>query len=140
MPTIAPEAGSTSARRASPEPSGWAVFAAAMLLISGTFGMIWGLGAVLNDEVVTVGGRGVLILDFTAWGWAHIVVGAIMIATAFGLLAMSGWARWSAIFFATVQAILEVGVFPAFPLWSLVVIALDVVVIYQLTANWETAR
>jgi hypothetical protein len=38
------------------------------------------------------------------------------------------------------QAILEVGVFPAFPLWSLVVIALDVVVIYQLTANWETAR
>jgi type III secretory pathway component EscV len=53
---------------------------------------------------------------------------------------MSGWARWSAILFATVQAILEVGVFPAFPLWSLVVIALNVVVIYQLTANWEAAR
>jgi hypothetical protein len=53
---------------------------------------------------------------------------------------MSGWARWAAIFFAMVQAILQAGVFTAFPLWALVVIALDVTVIYQLTANWETAR
>ena len=52
---------------------------------------------------------------------------------------MAEWSRWAAIFFAMLQAILQVGVFPAFPLWSLVVIALDVVVIYQLTANWVTS-
>jgi hypothetical protein len=130
----------TSARRASAEPTGWAIFAAVMLFVGGFFDAIWGLAAVLNDNVVTVGGRGVIVWDFTAWGWIHIVVGAIMILTAMGLFGMRGWARWAAIFFAMLSAILQVGIFPAFPLWSLVVIALDVTVIYQLTANWETAR
>jgi hypothetical protein len=125
----------TSARRA--EPSGWVIFAAVVLFVSGTFDAIWGLAAVLNDSVVTVGGRGVIVLDFTAWGWVHIVVGAIMIITALGLFGMRGWARWMAIFFAMLSAILQVGTFPAFPLWALVVIALDITVIYQLTANWE---
>jgi hypothetical protein len=79
----------------------------------------------------------VLIGNFTTWGWIHIVVGAIMIITSLGLFGARGWARWTAIFFAMLQAILQVGIFPAFPLWSLVVIALDVVVIYQLTTHYE---
>jgi hypothetical protein len=124
---------------AGPEPSGWAVFVAVVLFMNGVFGFIWGLGAVLNDKVVTVGGQGVLIADFTTWGWVHIVVGVLMVATACGIFAMAEWSRWAAIFFAMLQAILQVGVFPAFPLWLLVVIALDVVVIYQLTANWVTS-
>jgi hypothetical protein len=131
--TSGPTAG--SARRA--EPSGWVIFAAVVLFVSGSFDAIWGLGAVLNDEVVTVGGRGVIVWDFTAWGWIHIVVGSIMIITALGLFGMRGWSRWLAIFFAMLSAILQVGTFTAFPLWSLVVISLDVIVIYQLTANWE---
>jgi len=109
-----------------------------MLFIVGMFDAIWGLGAVLNDEVVTVGGgKGVLVWDFTAWGWLHIVIGAIMIAAAVGLFAMKGWARWLGILFASISAITQVGVLPAFPIWGLIVIALDVVVIYQLTARWD---
>jgi hypothetical protein len=70
-----------------------------------------------------------------------MIVGLLLVGTACGIFAMAEWSRWAAIFFAMLQAILQVGVFPAFPLWSLVVIALDVVVIYQLTANWvESAR
>jgi hypothetical protein len=121
------------------EPSGWAVFVAVVLFMNGVFGFIWGLGAVLNDKAVTVGGQGVLIADFTTWGWVHMVVGVLMVATAWGIFAMAEWSRWAAIFFAMLQAILQVGVFPAFPLWSVVVIAIDVVVIYQLTANWVTS-
>jgi len=133
--------GQTSTTRPDPEPSGWAIFAAVILFVSGTFGLIWGLGAILNDKVVTVGGRGgVIVADFTTWGWIHLVVGALMILTCFGLFAMRGWARWTAVFFATLNAILQVGAFPAFPLWSLTAIALDVIVIYQLTVNWESAR
>jgi hypothetical protein len=79
-----------------------------------------------------------MIADFTTWGWIHLIVGAIMILTAWGLFTMAGWARWTAIFFATLNACLQVAVFSAFPLWSLVAIALDVIVIYQLTVNWET--
>jgi hypothetical protein len=117
-------------------PSGWIVFAAIMLLTAGTFDLVWGLAAVFNDQVVTVGGRGVIILDFTVWGWVHIVTGAIMLLTCWGLFAMKGWARWTAVFMATLSAILQVGVLPAFPLWALLIITIDVIVIYQLTARW----
>jgi hypothetical protein len=138
MATSTPGTTPSPMHRPEPEPGGWAIFAAVVLLVSGSFGVIWGLAAVLNDQVVTVGGRGVIVADFTTWGWIHIIAGAIMILTAMGLFAMRGWARWIAVFFAMLQAILQVGVFPAFPLWSLVVIALDVIVIYQLTVRWET--
>ena len=130
--------GSSVQRQPDPELGGWVVFAAVLLFISGTFGSVWGLAAILNHEAVTVGGRGVLILDFTTWGWAHLIVGVIMLATAAGLFGMAGWARWTAVFFATLQAVLEVGSFTAFPLWSVVVITLDVVIIYQLTVRWQT--
>jgi hypothetical protein len=133
-----PNPATPQAGRATGEPSGWIVFAATMLFMVGMFDALWGLGAVLNDEVVTAGGGGgVIVWDFTVWGWVHMLVGAIMVATSVGLFAMKGWARWTGIFFASLSAILQVGVLPAFPIWALIVIALDVVVIYQLTARWE---
>jgi hypothetical protein len=125
-------------RAADAGPSGWAVFAGTMLFMLGMFDAIWGLGAVLNDKVVTVGGHGgVLIWDVTVWGWIHIVIGCIMIATGVGLFAMKGWARWLGVFFAALCAVLQVGVLPAFPIWALITIALSVIVIYQLTVRWE---
>jgi len=123
------------------EPGGWAVFAACVLFVAGVFSSIWGLAAIINDKVVTVGGHGgVLIADFTTWGWIHLIVGLLMIATCFGLFAMSGWARWTAVFFAMLNALLQVGSFPAFPLWSIVVVTLDIIVIYQITVNWDVPR
>jgi hypothetical protein len=123
--------------RARGEPSGWIVFAATMLFLVGMFDAIWGLGAVLNDKVVTVGGQGAIVWDITVWGWIHIVVGCVMIATSVGLFMMKGFARWFGIFFAAVSAVLQVGVLTAFPIWGLIVISLDVIVIYQLTARWD---
>jgi hypothetical protein len=134
VPTdVPPQAG-----RGRGEPSGWIVFAATMLFMVGMFDAIWGLGAILNDQVVTVGGKGAIVWDITAWGWIHLLVGLVMIATSVGLFMMKGFARWLGIFFATLSAILQAGVLTAFPIWALIVIALDVVVIYQLTARWDT--
>jgi hypothetical protein len=84
-PPAAPER-----RAAPPEPSGWAMFASVVLVIAGSLDAFWGLGAILNDEVVTVGGRGVIVWDFTAWGWIHLILGAILILTALGRLDHAG--------------------------------------------------
>jgi hypothetical protein len=133
VPTgVTPETG-----RARGEPSGWIIFAATMLFLVGMFDAIWGLGAILNDKVVTVGGSGAIVFDITVWGWVHLVIGLLMIATSVGLFMMKGFARWFGIFFAALSAILQVGVLTAFPIWGLIVIALDVVVIYQLTVRWD---
>jgi len=138
MATTAPGTTRSDRRRDEPTLNGWGAFAAVILFLAGTFSFLYGLAAVLNDKVVTVGGGGgVIIADFTTWGWVHMVIGVIMVAVAMGLIAVKGWARWTAIFVAMLNAILQIGVITAFPIWALIVIALDVTIIYQLTANWD---
>jgi hypothetical protein len=137
--TVAPDpAQRRGAYGAEAEPGGWVVFAGIMLMIVGSLDALWGLAAILNDQVVTVGGAGVVVWDFTAWGWAHLIWGLLMVGTGLGLFAAMGWARWAGVFFATVSAILQFGVITAFPLWALLIIALDVVIIYQLTVRWRS--
>ena len=121
------------------EQSYWVIFAGVILFIAGSLGFFYGLGAVLNDEAITVQGRGVIVGNFTAWGWVHMVIGVIMVLTSAGLLMGLGWARVMAVIFATLNAIAQVGLITANPIWSTVLIALDVIVIYQLTARWVPA-
>jgi hypothetical protein len=128
-----------TARPGSYGPTGWAVFAGVILFMAGWLNFFYGLGGVLNDEVVTVQGQGVVIWDFTAWGWIHMILGAIMVLTGVGLFMAQGWARGIAVVFATLNAIAQIGLITAFPLFSITLIALDVIVIYQLTARWEPA-
>src|SRR3954451_5897385 len=117
--------------------NGWQAFAGIILFLTGVFGFLYGLAAVLNDDVVTVGGRGPTVWDFTAWGWIHMIVGVAMAATSVGLFMMRGWARFAAIVFCMLNVLIQFGTISAFPLWALIVIALDVTIIYQLTARWQ---
>jgi hypothetical protein len=133
---VAPEPRPARRARETAEPGGWIVFAACVLFIAGSLDALWGLAGVLNDEVVTVGGAGVIVWDFTVWGWVHLILGIVMVATALGLFAMADWARWAGVVLAILSAILQIGVITAFPLWAFLVIVLDVIVIYQLTARW----
>jgi hypothetical protein len=65
------------------------------------------------------------------------VIGAVQILTGFGLYSASNVARVIAIIFAALSALAQFGIVTAFPLWAILIIALDVVVIYQLAVNWE---
>jgi hypothetical protein len=118
-------------------PTGWAVFAAMILVILGFLNFFWGLAGILDDENLIVGGNGAIIVDLTAWGWATLIIGAIQVLVAFGLFTAQGWARWAGVFFAALAAIGQIGIVTAFPIWSLIVIVLAVLVIYNLTARWE---
>jgi hypothetical protein len=95
------------------------------------------LAAVLNNDIVIVGGHGAIIADITTWGWVHLILGSIMALTGLGLFAGSSGARWAAIFFVMVNAIAQIAWFPTAPLWSFLMILLDVTIIYQLTARWD---
>jgi hypothetical protein len=124
-------------RVAERQPTGWTVFAGALMLIVGSLDALWGLAAILNDDVVFVGGQGVLIADVTVWGWIHLILGSIVAVTGLGLFAGTEWARLSAIFFVSINAVAQIVWFPAAPLWAFLIILLDVTIIYQLTARWE---
>jgi len=117
-------------------PSGWTIFAGTLLLLAGAFNVIWGLEALLNSRVVTASGAGLVFLSFRVWGWGYAIIGGIMIATAIALFMMQPWARWAAIGFVGLNAIINIVYFPAYPLWSFLMIVLDVVIIYQLATGW----
>lgn len=119
------------------QPTGWTVFAGVVLLIVGSLDALWGLAAILNDEVVVVGGHGVILADFTTWGWVHLILGSIVAISGLGLFAGMSAARWAAIFFVSINAVTQIVWFPAAPLWAFLMVILDVTIIYQLTARWE---
>lgn len=130
------EAGRTSRPPAGGELSTWIAFAGVMMIILGSLDAIWGLAAILNDEVVVVGGHGALIFDITTWGWFQLLLGALVGLTGLGLLVGNEAARILGMFLLALNAVLQVVWFPAAPLWAFLMIVLDVVIIYQLTVNW----
>jgi len=113
-----------------------------MMVILGSLDAFWGLAAILNDEVVVVGGTGALIFDITTWGWIHLILGSVVALTGVGLITGNSAARVAGVFFVAVNAIAQIVWFPAAPLWAFLMIILDTVIIYQLTVNWspEEAR
>jgi hypothetical protein len=131
------EAHQSSRPSAGDEYSTWIAFAGVMMVILGSLDAFWGLAAILNNEVVVVGGTGALIFDITTWGWIHMLLGLAVALTGVGLLTGNSAARVAGIFFVAVNAIAQIVWFPAAPLWAFLMIILDTVIIYQLTVNWS---
>ena len=125
-----------SGARSRKSDSGWAAFAGVMMFLVGSLDALWGLGGILNDNVVVVGGHGAIVADITTWGWVHLILGILVALTGLGLLMGNEAARWLGIFFVGVNAISQIVWFPAAPLWAFLLIILDVIILYQLTARW----
>ena len=120
-----------------PVPSGWAIFAGTVLFLIGLFQGILGLVALLSPTRAVFTSQGLVLFNVWTWGWIHLIVGAVLVLVSLGLFAAQGWARYVAIFVAAVSAISAFGFFFAYPLWSLLLIVLDIVVIYQLAVNYR---
>jgi len=120
-------------------PTGWAVFAGTVLAILGCINIIYGLAAIFRDEVLTTAGGHAIVWDLTAWGWIMLIFGVIQLLAAAGLFAAAEWARWVAITMAGLNAIANAGSVTVNPFFTLLIIALDIIVIYQLTARWVPA-
>lgn len=123
-------------RAEAPPNTGWAIFAGIVLVLIGAFNIVDGLAALFQDQVFVATRNGLIVGDFTAWGWVHLLFGIFLVLAGLGLFSGAGWARWTAVFLAGLNAIAQVVFITAFPLWSILIIALDVMVIYQLTARW----
>jgi len=117
--------------------TGWVIFAGMIMVIVGFLNFFYGLAAIVNDEVVVVGGHGAIIADLTAWGWVTLILAVILVLTGFGLFAGAEWARVVGVVVVALNAIEQVWIFPAAPLWAFIVILLDVLIIYNLTARWS---
>ncbi len=117
--------------------SGWVVFASIMLVMAGMFGIIDGLVALINDEVYLVTKDSVVAFDFTTWGWIHLILGIIVLIAGFAVMSGRLWARIVGVFVAMLSAVSQIAFITAFPLWSVVIIGIDVLIIYGLLVHGE---
>ena len=120
--------------------AGMVAFAGIMLALIGFFDILQGLTALFNDEYFAVRGGELLVFDFTTWGVITLIWGALLVAAGFGLLSGRGGARMFAIVVVFVNMIVQIAFLAAYPIWSAIIIALDVFVLYALTARWDEVK
>jgi hypothetical protein len=119
--------------------SGTSIGAAAIMVTVGLIQFFQGLAAVLENEMFVVGVQYVYKFDLTTWGWIHLILGILVAAVGLALFTGAGWARVSAIIVAAVSILANFLWLPYYPAWSLLIIALDIVVIWAV-ATWQPDR
>ena len=121
------------------QPSGWAIgftmFAAIMLMIAGSFQIIAGLTGIFENEVYAATQDYFLKFDVSTWGWIHLIWGVLVLIAGLGLLSGSLWGRTLGVIAAAVSAVANFAFIPIYPVWSIVMIAVSVAVIWALTAH-----
>lgn len=124
-----------AAERSHPVAGGFIVFAGIAMVLIGAFHAIQGLVALFNDTFYVVGQKWIFEFDLTGWGWIHLLAGIGIAVAGFFVFAGAAWARYVGIAVAVLSAIINFMWLPYYPIWSLVIIALDVVVIWALAAH-----
>lgn len=115
---------------------GWIAFAGVIMVMLGAFHVFQGLVALFRDEYYLVGRSGLIVnVDYTTWGWVHVTAGLVVVVAGLCVFAGQIWARAVGVLLALGSAVVNIAFLGAYPLWSLVMIALDVVVILALTVH-----
>ena len=113
------------------EGFGLMVFASVLLFVIGCFNLIDGIAAVANSHVFVANAHYVFG-NLRAWGWVTLIAGALQLLAAAGVLAGNQLARWFAVAVVGLNAIAQMFFIPAYPFWSLIIIAADVVALWGL--------
>ncbi|HEY2222857.1 DUF7144 family membrane protein [Actinomycetospora sp.] len=120
---------------------GWLAFGAVLMMVIGLFAVFEGLLALRSPDFFVAQGGRVLALNLAGWGWLHLVLGLLVLAA--GATLFGGGARWAGgvgIAVIAVNLFVQLVWLPAFPIWSIIIIALDLLVLYAIAATWPDRR
>ena len=116
--------------------AGWVIFAGVMMIMLGSFQIIEGLVALFDDGFYAVSPNGLVVnVDYNTWGWAHTIIGLIAIGAGLGLLAGNLAARIVGVGIAFLSALVNLAFISAYPIWSTIMIVIDVVVIFAIIVH-----
>ena len=120
--------------------TGWVTFAAAVLVLLGTMNMFQGFLALFDEGYFVARSDQLVLVNYDVWGVVLLLWGGLLMLVGLGLTGGRSWARWLAALAVMVNVIAQIGFLPAFPLLSVVLITLDVIVLYALTVRWNEAQ
>jgi hypothetical protein len=123
----------------SEQPSAWAAgyaaFAGVVLIMVGFFQAVAGLAAIVDDTFYVVGREYVFQFDATTWGWIHLIIGVIVLLAGFGIFSGNVLARTVGVLAAAISGLAAFMWLPWYPVWGVVIIALDIAIIWALTMH-----
>jgi hypothetical protein len=126
-----------------PAVSGWAVgfaaFAGAIMLMAGIFQTFAGLAAIFENEFFVVSANYAYEVDVTAWGWIHLIIGVVVACAGLAVFSGAPWARAVGIMLAVLSAVANFFFIPYYPVWAVLIIALDVAIIWALASYGRDA-
>ena len=114
---------------------GWSAFAGIMLVMIGVFHALSGLVAIIDDTFYVVGQEYIFEFDVTTWGWTHLIWGIVVVAAGFGIFSGNVLARTVGVIAAALSMIVNFAWLPYYPVWSMLMIAIGVAVIWALTVH-----
>jgi hypothetical protein len=110
---------------------GWVIFAGIMIAIAGVMNFIYGIAAIGNSHFF-LANEHYVISDLSTWGWVVMLLGVFELCVALGIWVRAGWARWTGVVMAGLNAIAQLIFLPSYPLLALTIFTLDILVIYGL--------
>ncbi|WP_405904053.1 hypothetical protein [Streptomyces sp. NBC_00656] len=124
-----------------PFRTGWTAFAAILMIFGGAMAIFQGIAAIAKDDVFVTTSNYVFRFNLTGWGWIHLILGIVIVLAGCALFTGAAWARAVGIVLAGLGALANFVWLPHYPLWSIVLIALDIFIIWALCASgWERER
>jgi hypothetical protein len=114
---------------------GWVYFSSIMMILLGGFQAIAGLVGIFNNDFYVVTSNHLAAFNYTAWGWIDLILGVIIVMAGFSLLYGALWGRIVAILLASLSLLANMAILNAYPLWSALMIIVDILVIYALTVH-----
>jgi hypothetical protein len=126
-----------------PRRTGWygfIAFAAVLMCVLGLFHAMAGLVALFDSEYFLVGDSGLVVeVDYTAWGWTHLLLGILVGCAGFALTSGATWARIVAVALAVISSLINLAFMSAYPVWSVTMIAISILAIYAVTVHGDAA-
>ncbi len=119
---------------------GWVYFAGFLLTLSGVFNAVAGLVGLFKNEVYVVGKANLWLLDYTTWGWAHLILGVFLLLAGAAIMSGKLWGRLVGIIFIGLSMIANFGFVPVYPVWAILLISINVFTLYALIVHGDEAN
>ena len=136
-PTIKPGAGAGD-EYSSGHGHGLVIFACVVLAVLGFFNLLDGIAAISRSHVF-VANAYYVYGSLRTWGWIILIFGILQLVAAAGVVTGNQVARWFGVVVVGLNAIGQMFFLASYPLWSLVIIAIDVVALYALCVHGSRA-
>ncbi len=120
--------------------AGWAAFAGVLMVLAGFFQALVGVSAIVKNTVYFVGPYNILTVDIASWGWVHLLLALAILFAGLSVLKGNAYGRVVGVLLAGISALVNMAFIPAYPIWSILVMTVDVLIIYALVVHGDELK